>query len=155
MKNKKRFIIIGVIGIIILVIFGVTLMHQSKIKEDYEYISNGYAIGSILVVENENYLEINKNMFDEIFEILSKQSIESYEKNILGRINYNNGVDDWKFKVFGSDNIEKRILLKGEEAYIFNDANYPEIYFCRKDIFNKLKGELESLEGVNIDTLLD
>ena len=52
----------------------------------------------------------------------------------IGGINYYK----WKYRIYGNKNAEHRILLRGEEAYALNDANYPKIYFFREDVLKRM-----------------
>ena len=156
MKNKTiiLLIIVGLVWTTLVLIVGVVLSRNQSSPE-YEYIGTGYFYGSILKIDGIDYIEVDETIFLEIEEQLLKLRHElDFSKFIIG-IEYPYVNEIWKYNIYGSKEIEERILLIGEEAYTFNDANYPEIYFCRKDIFNELKGELESLKGVNIDIFLN
>jgi hypothetical protein len=75
-------------------------------------------------------------MFNSIDRMLVSEGIHTDNTTAVGRMNYILDTFIWRFRIYGNSNIDHRILLKGEEAYTFNDANFPEVYFCREDILN-------------------
>jgi len=62
-----------------------------------------------------------------------KKGFIQTELTPVGRINLYS-TEKWRYRIYGNKNEEHRILLRGEDAYAFNDANYPEVYFCREDV---------------------
>lgn len=138
-KVKKRYIVLPVLGILIVLI--VLFINIDNIRymflPKYNYEREENAVFGKVYMDEEVYEEITEKAFININNKLIAQGINPYDNTLIGRIDY---IDYtiWKYRLCGNQDKEYRILLTGEEAYSFNDANFPEVYFCRQDILDSL-----------------
>ncbi|NLT97334.1 MAG: hypothetical protein GXW96_04130 [Christensenellaceae bacterium] len=88
----------------------------------------------VINIDGVLYKEIREKMYNDIDYELTKKGIYTSRAGLIGGINYS----EWKYKIYGNKNAERRILLLGRDAYTFHDANYPEVYFCREDVLQMM-----------------
>lgn len=140
LKTKNK-ILLSILSVIVLII--VILINWDNITlPKYEFTDSGYSIGSKIDINGVIYEEISEEEFNEIER---KLNIDSSKFSLIGRIDYVQVDDIWKYHIYGNKSVEDRILLKGHTYE--NWVNYPELYFCRKApaLFTK-----NHVEGVNI-----
>ena len=134
-KLKTRYKVLMSIGILALIIVILSILWTLP---KYEYIPGEYT--GKLVINGTVYEELGVYESEEIYQELEKQGITPFEDEIaIGEMDYISGVFVWKYRIYGSKSIENRILLRGEEDIFLNDANFPEVYFCRQDILEQYK----------------
>ncbi len=132
MKKSRRVKFILIIGIFVLIIIGILCFNNITYfaLREYRYTDNGYAIGSIMKIEEVIFEEIDEEAFNNI----EKMWPFNEDYGVIGRIDYKHTNAVWNYSIYGNRDVETRILIVGKEAYAFNDANLPEVYFCRQDI---------------------
>ncbi len=129
---KTRYKVVLAVAIIILVIVVVAYWDDITLQK-YEYIDYGYFTGNTIDIEGVIYVSVNEDTYNAIYQAMKKQGISPFAYEAIGRFDYTLGDNALKYKLYGSKNIQNRILLSGEDAYII-DSNYPKVYFCRQDI---------------------
>ena len=97
----------------------------------YQYSTDGYTIEGNDVI----YKEIDLKTYEAIQKEFREQYIEPFAYGTIGRINYKYA-DNWKLILHGNIKQEERILLRVKERYAYYDESYPEVYYCREDIYN-------------------
>lgn len=111
---------------------------------DYQYATDGYTIKG----DGITYKEINESVFLEIMDELRKKNIYGFAYRTVGKIS-DSHEDRWKVILHGNLLQRERILLRGKEEQAFYDEDYPEVYYCREDIYDVYK-EHGSLEGIDL-----
>ena len=99
----------------------------------YEYYLDEATGSYVIDINGVLYKHISEKEYESINDMLEKEGIYTNRATPVGRINLYS-TEKWRYRIYGNKNEEHRILLRGEDAYAFNDANYPEVYFCREDV---------------------
>lgn len=137
-KAHRRLVALGIIIFVIVLLFNLNNISYVLLPEYYNTYDESNDMDKINI-EGKVYVGVNEQQFNAIDRKLVNQGIYTDETNAIGRMNYIVGTSIWRFRIYGNKNADHRILLKGKEAYTFNDANFPEVYFCREDILNSYR----------------
>lgn len=138
-RSMKGLIIIGIIVLSIVLFFNLDNIRYYIFTPKYEYCEeNGR---DVINMDGIIYEEISGRMFEEIYDDMVSKGIDPFD-GVVGRMDYIDAGDIWKFWIYGKKEVEQRILLKGHDAYVLHDANYPEVYFCREDVLKSYQEQL-------------
>lgn len=139
-KRKIGLIIAGIIVLLIVLLFNSHNISYYILTPKYEYCEeNGR---DVINMDGIIYEEISVLMFERIYDDMVSKGIDPFDDDAVGRMDYIDAGDIWKFWIYGKKEVEQRILLKGHDAYVLHDANYPEVYFCREDVLKSYQEQI-------------
>ena len=99
----------------------------------YEYLEGEYTADYSLIIGESLYVEISEDNYNKIHAELLNQGVKQIVDEFIIKIEYSHGSSVRKYNIYGDKDKENRILLKGQNAGLF-DSNRPDFYFCRIDM---------------------
>lgn len=133
---KKRYVKIltcfAIVLTVVLLAVGVRFVNEIA-NPNYKYIVEKYSGIGTLIIDDIVYREIIPNDFE-----LIKKELEPNNEQLINefivKIDFPVGDTIWKYNIYGNEDKETRILLRGEDSSFF-DSNRPDIYYCRLDFY--------------------